>query len=420
MGIAASLALAACDPGKPPEAPRSSFTEASPLGPGYVLIPAPSEDDSLLGRVLTAVPEAGRSLDEISQPNPCLEKLTPAKTSAMANSIENAEDLSMRAKAAATLGAFGFSADAGRATHLFYKLSTNRQVSRSDTIEYQQCCKEKSCGYGYVAALVQGEGEYASAEETRGSAQVQVALSSAGGDLRLRVLRKRNVRGYLAALVRVTDATMQKATLDPIGGMMKATGMDAESLPQRAREVFERERVLIDGTSSGFVFRAGEAKVPITENDFVRRYKRATGSDELDYADGRRNKGMIAAFGIPALVSAGFLIYGLSDLPWARPDPENSKVCGELSCGATIAGAIGLAGAGAMLGIAWFSDWKDGAPSDHTLTAYDAQLAVSRYNRQLLRKAYKDLQGQQSRLEPLLPSMRFGLGPGSLQLEGRF
>jgi len=41
------------------------------------------------------------------------------------------------------LALYGFGAEVGKATHLLYKVDTSTKLSRIDTAEYQECCKQK-------------------------------------------------------------------------------------------------------------------------------------------------------------------------------------------------------------------------------------------------------------------------------------
>ena len=125
-----------------PSTPNDATAGGSPLGPLYLLVPLPNDDDLLLGRVLLDVPEKGRSLDEVSRPNACADKLNPRKEGPLAGSFEDAQELSAGGKASAALGAFGFEGDANTATHFHYKLDVNKRVSQSDTNEYVACCKD--------------------------------------------------------------------------------------------------------------------------------------------------------------------------------------------------------------------------------------------------------------------------------------
>ena len=93
--------LTACHTVPRPLFANDKTTEASPLGPSYVLLPLPGDDDGLLGRVLPALPEQGRALDEIARPNPCEAHLEEARETALSNHFEDAQDVSGSARAGA-------------------------------------------------------------------------------------------------------------------------------------------------------------------------------------------------------------------------------------------------------------------------------------------------------------------------------
>jgi hypothetical protein len=196
-----------CAPSGPPQSPAQNMTPAvSPLGPSYVLVPLPNEDESLLGRIVFDAPEIGRSLDEVSRPNECGDKLATRTNGPLASTFEDAQELAGGGKAHAMLATFGFEGDAQAATHFYYKIEVSKRVAQMDTNEYVACCRERgTCGYGFVSALIYGSGEYATVAETSAEGSVNIPVAGgAGGFVKAKVLHKRNVRGYVAALVTVT------------------------------------------------------------------------------------------------------------------------------------------------------------------------------------------------------------------------
>jgi hypothetical protein len=197
----AVLATASC---MPPQS-ASNMQTNNPLGPSFWVIPTPSDDDGLLGRTFSRPPDTALSLEEQSQPNPCAEKLAEARIVDMTNSYENAIDVKTVAGGGAMLGMFGFSADASVATHLLYKVQTQRKQSRLDTHEYVECCQTANCGWGYVSALIYGEGEYASGQKADVAAQGNYQIYSGGGSHSYNLLNKRNIKGYLAAVITAHD-----------------------------------------------------------------------------------------------------------------------------------------------------------------------------------------------------------------------
>jgi hypothetical protein len=449
-----ALLAAACTPPATPRNPQGASSaggaDANPLGASYVLVPLPSEDDSILGRILPEPPAPGRSLEETARANPCADKLSEPRTSPTANSFEDAQELSVHGKARAMLGAFGFSGDAERATHFVYKLETSKRVSRQDTAEYNACCAAKGCGYGYVSALVYGEGEYATGEEASGSAQVDVmAVGSAAGGARVKVLHKRKVKGWLAAVVTVTDPKKGE-TLGALG-VAQAAGITEAGVPETVKKLYDREKLDVKTTGGGFVF-STDKDGPMKENEFVRRYRAVTGATDLDDVETRRNKVSFYTAGALTGASALMGIYGFLTLSRAcnasdvntssatsafvdsdcvprdaRGDFIRSASGGEIfdrSRDTSNTGSVIMAGVGTV-GTVGFGIWfllaafkGDGATTDHLLTEHDAVLYANRYNRALLRRTITDVQKTTSEAPRLHLAPMLGLG--SVGLTGRF
>jgi hypothetical protein len=398
---AAATLIAGCGTPRPKTAPQPSG-DGNPLGPSYVLMPLPGEDDSMLGRVLPAPPEAGRSLEETARANPCADKLAEKRESALASTFEYAEEIAGSAKAGAMLGTFGFSADARRATHFVYRLGTDKRVSVVDTAEYATCCAEKGCGYGYISALIHGDGEYATGEESAANVESSVlAVGSASGGVTLNVLSKRKVRGYIAAVITVTKAE-DTTKLGPLGIAQEA-GIDEPTVGGTTKEIYEREKISIEPLGTTWVFVEGRAykdkQIKIKENEFIRRYRDITRSDELDDLEQRRNTGGVIAFGTLTLLGIGAIAGGA-----ASGDGLGVAIGGVVGAGLTIG-----------FGIPFFIALgkPDGSLTSHYLTEREARLYLDRYNRALLRNTIKDVQKahRESALPPPPPDTWIGLGP---------
>lgn len=441
LAVAAAIALAACGP---PPAPRAAQGgggggDASPLGPSYVLVPLPSDDDSILGRILPNEPEPGRSLDETARANPCADKLSEAKTSAMASSFEDAQELQVHGRARAMLGAFGFSGDAERATHFVYKLEASKRVSRQDTAEYTACCAQKGCGYGYVSALVYGEGEYATGEESAANGSVDVlTVGGASGGARVKVLHKRKVKGWLAAVVTVTDPSKGQA-LGPLG-VAQAAGIAEASVPATVKGIYDREKIELKADGASYIL--SDAKTgAVTENEFVRRFRATTGSTELDAIEVRRNPFAFYTSGALTAISAGVAVYGFLNLtrPCDATDVDRGFVSSDCRArtsadpfgiddtfdpNQTRSNAPGVIMAiGGTAGFVGFGIWflyaafkTDGSADAHYLSEHDATLYVTRYNRALLRRTIKDVQRTQSRAPSLRIEPMMGLTSGGLRV----
>lgn len=449
LALVALVFAAGCAPAPFRPATPSAAENASPLGPSYVLLPLPGEDEALLGRVLPALPAPGRSLDETSRPNPCADALTAAKTTPLASTFEDAQEISARAQAKAMLGAFGFEGDASAASHFLYKITTEKRVALTDTTAYEKCCEQKGgCGVGFVSALIHGEGEYATGEESGASGSVTVPIAGgAGGGVQLKVLHRRKVRGYLAALVTLTGKQAGGAALGPLGlEAVEATP------PQRVLEAYEREKVsILEVPGHGWVLRTGTEM--LTENEFARRYERETQATDLRPAETRRNTVsviVLAAFSAGAL----YLTYwGATHLNrpcetgdiecWqSTPSIGSSNVkavppggqCVSASCpdyvdpsqtvarpGAYIALIGGATLALPFVGATIYALFdKDGNPSDHVLTEDDARKFATRYNRAMLRRANQKIQRQLEIERGAKLDWRPVLGPGVLGFGASF
>lgn len=385
-----------------------------------MLNPLPSDDESLLGRVLDRQPAAGQSLEEVARPNPCADKLTEAKTLPSVATFDDAEELAVGGKASATLGTYGFSGDASRATHFVYKLETEKRASRVDTAEYEACCKEKACGYGFVSALVYGSGEYATAEETSGSAGVSVVfVAKVEGTATLKILHKRTVRGWVAALIRVTDQSKAPSATVGALGDPSAYGikLDASTLPEQVRGRYDAAHVEVVGPPLAYAFKQGVTEV--SENDFITQYRSVVGASELDSVEGSRKKVPLFLSGIVILASgtlAAFGTYAAATAPHTSGQPSNQFSFGLL-------GAV-FGGVGVLFGTVWFVSTvvKDDDPHDHRITKFDAELYVQHYNRALLRKTVKEaderIRALQGRAEE--PRRDFSLRVSPLGVAGTF
>lgn len=401
-------------------APAESGQQTSPLGPSYTLIPVPSDDDALLGRVIDHMPAEGQSLEEVARPNACAQFLSPVKSTPSVGTFEDAEELALEGKASATLGQFGFSGDASRATHFLYRLQTERRLARADTTEYEQCCKEKSaCGIGFVSALVYGSGEYATAEETSGRASANITFVSAEGAARYRVLHKRGVHGWMAAMIRPMAGAEQAKSFGALGDPAAyGLKLDEITLPQQVKDRFQAGRIHVETNNdtpveTAYVFEDGSDE--ISENEFIRRYGQITHSNELDPLAGKKNGKKILSFGLLTLGSLAMLGGGIGIIAATGGESDGAIVGG---------GALAAAGFGLSLGfgITFLVQLGRDSPVYHRITRYDAELYAQRYNRFLLRKSIKDATERMKSLSSTAPApeppIRIGVTP--FGIEGSF
>lgn len=230
-------------------------TPDNPAGDSaFRMVPVPSEDDTILGRIVMNEPQAASSFEAEARPNPCADFLEPVVEHELAQEIHKAQQLGGDVQARATLKGFGFSASVAEDTHLVFDLTTSVKKVRRDTSDYLACCREHDCGFGYISTLVYGEGEYASGRATRVEAEADyLGLAGGGGSVNIAASERKHVRGYVLAVVtphevlRNMDETRSKAYI--AGGAVSfalglgGLGMMTAGLVQgpRLEDEYERE-----------------------------------------------------------------------------------------------------------------------------------------------------------------------------------
>ncbi|MGO9838590.1 MAG: hypothetical protein ACLP1X_30780 [Polyangiaceae bacterium] len=435
---------------------------ASPLGPSCILIPRSVDDDALLGRVLLDVPENARSLEEVSRPNDCGDKLGEKKEAPLVQTFENTQALAAGGKARSALRMFGLEEDVEAATHFYYKLDLERQVTRAATPEYLACCKDKgTCGYGFVSALAYGEGQYASAVENSIDAEGSIdlpAAEDARGFVKAKILHKRNVYGYVAAFVTIADGVQAKS-VSVLGDQAAArVELTEHDLPEPVKARFEAQKIQVVANNRSpaeyaYVFRDGQGE--ISENEFVRRYEALTGSPDLYGAKKNRNPvwlyyGIVASSVGASLIGMGAYLAlatpqsteTFATAPAASTVPNCnysslSFVSGtgfELACSQPVnpglGKGLGITG-GAILGSGLVSFVTfgilgyDGSKADHILRKSDAERYAAKYNGALLHQTTHETmtrQRQPSESGWLSPPVRVlpVVSPGFTGLVGQF
>lgn len=415
--VAVSLLGSACVKARKSKSPadHTLARETSPLGPSYVLIPVPSDDDSLLGRVLREAPEPGRALQELAGPNPCLSHLESPREVSMSNDYEDAQEIGFGSHASAMLGSFGFGGGAKQATHFLYKVQTQKKVFHVEDHGFASCCQSAGCGYGYVAELVYGEGEYAAGEETSVQGTVDIAFTSASGDYSLKVLQRKKVRGYMAAIVKVFPQNNAKGSLGPLG--LAAEAGLIQDASKEVKERYEQEQIRIvpitHEDKTGWAFADGTGN--ITENEFIRRYGEVTGSDSLDDNLSRKNTGDLITYPLLTVGFGAIGYWGTTKLIDCH-QPEGS--CSGWYWTAAIGG--GLVALGGVIASFETLFSPDGHPIDHSLEQRDANRHVRNYNRRLVREIVKEVESDRREDQRAGVEMKLTIGLGSLGVYGSF
>ncbi len=399
-----------------------------------VLLPLPGDDSSLLGRLVVRQPPPGADLFAYTRPNPCGQYLTPATRTALeshyVDSMGDQANVDAR-----LLESFGFGASASRATHLTYDLRTSEELTVNDTTDYEACCAQTNCGYGFVSSLVYGFGEYAAAEASQGSVGTPVGTATLGASGQMQVLQSRRIQGWVAASVHPHHGASGSAGVGRTASRRPVTNADGiddrdiESMTEGARRAYGDSRILVLGSSDGYTFVDGTGK-HITENEFIERYADVTGSAELNkYWEHRRMK-FVKWIGAPlfvagaALVTLGALTATrdcTADDYWLNGGPLEDGCTGtrDAPSGTTTSdssfflyffGGSMLLG-GTTVSIVFYA-MPNGSPRSHNISQVKASEFAERYNRALR---------ERPSLSPETPGFGFSRAPGpGLSLSGSF
>ncbi|APR76707.1 Hypothetical protein A7982_02054 [Minicystis rosea] len=322
----------------------------SPLLDDEHLLEPPPQDDGLLGRILLEPYDATRPLVDQLAKNPCADALIDVEARPREAEIEDATRVP--------------SAD-GK-SYVYYHFAAIRRVEKAETKAYATCCRQASCGVGYVRALTFGEGEIASGRPTMPGGDADVAFEDGGRSLELTLASRHAVRGFLAVTIEAAYEQRRDAPR-----------------PAPEREAPQHERIEVrDDPHNPDRFELCTRSGCISENTFVQRYRARTGSHELDDFDrdhfgedrwlGVATTGILGALLIPA----GFGVAELADKAGSTPDERNrARIAGGML------GGLGLATLAMGMGILLTP--RDGGTKDHHLSKSQAKRFVERYNRAL-------------------------------------
>ncbi len=207
-----------------------------------------------------------------------------------------------------------------------------------------------------------------------------------------------------------------------------------QGLQEQVRVRFEREKIEVSGSGPEYAFR--DVNGAITENAFVRRYKKVAAATDLNFALKLRNKTAIAVWTTFGLLGVGLIGYGAATLTrHCQTGDGGDTNCTSLTGGVdttktttdSTSETVLLAGLGVQLGsslvfLIYGGIKPDGVPTQHYITEYDARLAAERYNRALQRRIRADLASGHTSREPahIAPHILPYLGPGGMGIVGQF
>lgn len=322
----------------------------APLLADEHLLDPPTQDASLLGRILPQPYDPTRPLAAQLAPNPCADALVDVEPRPIEADVEDAAHLPAPA--------------AGRspASFLYYRFQVLQRSEKAPTKAYAECCAKASCGTGYVRGLSFAEGEIALARPTAPGGHASVALDDDGYPVELTLLERRAARGYLAF------------TLSAPG--VRPREEHAERPPSATHE--DEQLEVRDRPHNPDLFEICTRSRCITENEFVRRYRTRTGSHEIDdFSRDRwaevRWQGAAVGGGIGALFT------GLGALRIATAAEERTQEKRDISqIGGGIVTGVGLVVL--TMGVAFLVTPSDGVTIEHYLTKSQTQRFVERYN----------------------------------------
>jgi hypothetical protein len=151
-----------------------------------------------------------------------------------------------------------------------------------------------------------------------------------------------------------------------------------DSLSPSSRARFESRRIdvaIVETSPSrrGYVFR--DARGPVTENDFVERYREATSAHDLDGDRPHPTEDLLGGAYLTGLGLGGFVSASTLD------DVRDTSNIGAIALGSV---AVAVTVAGLLWGGGALATWN-GTATEHRLTRLEAELYAARYNRAVLR-----------------------------------
>jgi hypothetical protein len=325
----------------------------APLLADEHLLDPPAKDASLLGRILLEPYDPARPLAAQLAPNPCADDLIDVEPRPLEAEVEDAARLSSPADGRSP------------ASHRYYRFQVLQRSEKAATSAYAECCAEASCGAGYVRGLSFAEGEIALARPTAPGGHANVALDDDGHPLELTLLERHAARGYFAFSLAAPGATPREER--------------AERPPSAA---YEQDRLEVrDSPHNPDLFQVCSRSECITENQLVRRYRKRTGSHELD--DFERDRwasvrwlGASVSGGLGALFTTlGAVKIATAEEESTQTKRDDAKIGGGIAVGAGIAVLT--------MGVSFLVAPSEGVTIEHYLTKSQTRRFVERYNRAL-------------------------------------
>ena len=210
-----------------PTNPKGVMQAAESLGPDALLVPIPSEDDTLVGKV--QIPRQKDSFTEADfQANPCAEhlKIHDFKAERM---VRDTRRFSTDLSGSAVVQVVKIGAAISQVTDYQYEFNVSRKLVADDTVDYAQCCSRLrgGCGSHFVRELYYGDGVYRLLRNVKAGVSAGVPLlAEASAQTQYGVLGEQRFRGFFAYKVKETPAPPPEKQESRVGTLPTDGGPD--------------------------------------------------------------------------------------------------------------------------------------------------------------------------------------------------
>ncbi len=233
QSLVLSLLVSSCfgpkqiQPDPIPDQPKGVMQAADSLGDDALLIPIPSEDDTLIGKV--QIPRQKAQLTEVDfQANPCLKQLT-LKDFKAERVVRDTRRFQTDINGSAIIQVVQVGASLSQVTDYQYEFSVSRKLVADDTVEYAQCCARLrgGCGNHFVRELYYGEGVYRLLRNIKAGVSAGVPLLAQGSaEAQYGVLGEQRFRGFFAYKIKETPAPPPEKMESRVGTLPTDGGPD--------------------------------------------------------------------------------------------------------------------------------------------------------------------------------------------------
>jgi tetratricopeptide (TPR) repeat protein len=206
----------------------------------------------------------------------------------------------------------------------------------------------------------------------------------------------------VTASLRVTLAPLRTLSREPapsptrLGKLQEYEQSQAleQQIAEQVRLRYEGQKIEVCGSGPRYHFCTQHEQ--LTENEFVRRYRKLTAAQDLDFAKKVRNKGSIAFWTSLGLAGVALIAYGGATYHKDCPAPMDASVSScdgdtNTTSEAVLYSGLSVWGISVLGYFAYGGLRFDGSIDEHLINEYDARLYTVRFNRALEAKIHDDL-----------------------------